>query len=36
MILEGHGFSVEVEMGEYNMVHEGERRHYPDAEGPVY
>lgn len=22
--------------GEYNMVHAGERRHYPDAEGPVY
>ena len=22
--------------GEYNMVYKGERRHYPDADGPVY
>lgn len=22
--------------GEYNMVHKGEKRHYPDANGPVY
>lgn len=22
--------------GDYDMVHKGERRHYPDAEGPVY
>lgn len=22
--------------GEYNMVYKGERRHYPDASGPVY
>lgn len=22
--------------GEYNMVHKGERRHYPDESGPVY
>ena len=22
--------------GEYNMVYKGEKRHYPDAEGPVY
>lgn len=22
--------------GEYNMVHAGEKRHYPDADGPVY
>ena len=22
--------------GDYDMVHKGEKRHYPDAEGPVY
>lgn len=22
--------------GDYNMVYKGEKRHYPDAEGPVY